>query len=257
MRHFGPALALAFAAARAVARSASAQPSPDFLFGSPKGMIGFRSGWLFASANSDLFTFVQRPPHGRPQGFQRAGHRRRRRSRDGAAAERHRRVRLRAHEQGLRVPRFRRQPAAADHPDDEADRVNLSGSVKFAITPRGREISSRAFIPAAVTPYVGAGGGLLQYEFLQFGDFIDVDSANSDDLHRHVPLGGLDAERARVRRRRRAGLQTPVSQRRRALSLVERHSRPRLHRLRRRSTSPASRQPPAFITCFSVRRMNV
>ena len=58
--------------------------------------------------------------------------------------------------------------------------MNLSGSVKFAITPRGREISSRAWIPAAVTPYVGAGGGMLQYEFLQFGDFIDVDSANSE-----------------------------------------------------------------------------
>ena len=58
--------------------------------------------------------------------------------------------------------------------------MNLSGSVKFALTPRGREISSRAWIPAAVTPYVGAGGGMLQYEFLQFGDFIDVDSANSE-----------------------------------------------------------------------------
>ena len=53
--------------------------------------------------------------------------------------------------------------------------MNFSGSVKFALTPRGREISSRACIPAAVTPYVGAGGGMLMYQFLQFGDFIDVD----------------------------------------------------------------------------------
>src|SRR4029453_15981324 len=38
---------------------AAAQPSPDFLFSSPKGMIGFRSGWVFARADSDLFSFVQ------------------------------------------------------------------------------------------------------------------------------------------------------------------------------------------------------
>ncbi len=110
--------------------------------------------------------------------------------------------------------------------------MNLSGSVKFAVTPRGREISSRAWIPAAVTPYVGAGGGMLQYEFLQFGDFIDVDSPNSaifTDTFRssgwapsaHV-FGGVDVRR----------VQTSLSQRRRALSLVERHARSRLHRLR-------------------------
>ncbi len=58
--------------------------------------------------------------------------------------------------------------------------LNFSGSVKFAVTPRGRDISSRAWIPAAVTPYVGAGGGVLKYEFLQFGDFIDVDSPAMD-----------------------------------------------------------------------------
>ena len=41
------------------ARPAAGQTSPDFLFGEPTGTIGVRSGWVFASANSDLFTFVQ------------------------------------------------------------------------------------------------------------------------------------------------------------------------------------------------------
>ena len=58
--------------------------------------------------------------------------------------------------------------------------MNISGSVKFALTPRGREISSRAWIPAAVTPYVGAGAGALRYEFEQDGDFIDVDSPSME-----------------------------------------------------------------------------
>jgi hypothetical protein len=53
--------------------------------------------------------------------------------------------------------------------------MNLSGGVKFALTPRGREISRNAWIPAAVTPYVGAGAGAMHYKFLQTGDFIDVD----------------------------------------------------------------------------------
>ena len=109
------------------------------------------------------------------------GDRRGRRSRDDAARERRRRAsifRRRARIRSIAISstisgcRSRRRRACA--------RLNLSGSVKFALTPRGREISSRAWIPSAVTPYVGAGGGVLHYQFLQFGDFIDVDSANSD-----------------------------------------------------------------------------
>ena len=82
-------------------------------------MVGVRSGWMFASANSDLFTFVQDHLTVDRKDFNAPA--------IGVdvevamtpRAERDRRVRLRAGEQGLRVPRFRRQPAAADHADDE------------------------------------------------------------------------------------------------------------------------------------------
>ncbi len=48
----------------------------------------------------------------------------------------------------------------------------------MAITPRGREISTHAWIPATVTPYVGAGAGALHYALRQDGDFVDfVDSS--------------------------------------------------------------------------------
>ncbi len=50
---------------------------------------------------------------------------------------------------------------------------NLTGSVKFALTPKGRRVSRYAWIPSTVTPYVGAGGGLVNYEFKQTGDFVD------------------------------------------------------------------------------------
>ena len=78
----------------------------------------------------------------------------------------------------------------------------FSGSVKYALTPRGREVSSRAWIPSAVTPYVGAGAGLMRYQFLQYGDFIDfndfsvrADTNRSDGWAPTAHLfGGLDVK---------------------------------------------------------------
>lgn len=180
MRHSGLATALGVVLLTLASGPVSAQPSPDFMFGSPKGMIGVRSGWVFASANSDLFTFVQRhltvdrkdfnapaigvdvevalaPRASAVFGF------------DFARASKNSEYRDFVDSQRLPITQTTR-----------LSELNLSGSVKFAVTPRGREISSRAFIPAAATPYVGAGAGLLKYEFLQFGDFIDVDSRNLD-----------------------------------------------------------------------------
>ena len=160
------------------AAPAAAQPSPDFLFGKPKGTVGIRSGWLFASADSDLFAFVQ----------------------DHLTIDR---KDFNAPAIGLDVdlavtPRtsvvvgfdFSKASKDSEYRDFVDDRrlpitqattlreMNFSGSVKYALTPRGREISSRAWVPAAVTPYVGAGGGILNYRFVQFGDFIDVDTVN-------------------------------------------------------------------------------
>ena len=59
--------------------------------------------------------------------------------------------------------------------------------MKFALTPRGREVSQHAWIPSAVTPYLGAGAGLMHYSFSQYGDFVDfVDySVSADTLNSH------------------------------------------------------------------------
>lgn len=172
------ATALGLAAAVLVLGPApvSAQQSPDFLFGSPKGMIGFRTGKLFSSANSDLFTFVQRHLTVERKDF----------NAPAIGVDVEVAVAPRASAVvGFDFARTSKDSEYRDFVDNQRlpitqttrlTELNLSGGLKFALTPRGREISSRAFIPAAVTPYVGAGGGLLRYEFLQFGDFIDVDS---------------------------------------------------------------------------------
>jgi hypothetical protein len=179
MRRFPPAIALALALLTSSPAPAGAQPSPDFLFGSPKGMIGVRSGWTFASANSDLFTFVQQHLTVDRKDFNAPA--------IGVDVEVAMAPRVSVIA-GFDFARTSKDSEYRDFVDNQRlpirqttrlSEFNLGGSVKFAVTPRGREISSRAWIPAAVTPYVGAGAGMLRYEFLQFGDFIDVDSANS------------------------------------------------------------------------------
>jgi len=178
MRDRLPAIALALALFVLFPGRANAQPNPDFFFGNPTGMVGFRSGWVFASANSDLFRFVQdqltverkdfnAPAIGvdvdiafTPRASVVAGF-------DFSQATKDSEYRDFVDNQRLPITQTTR-----------LRELNLSGSLKFALTPRGREISSRAWIPAAATPYVGAGAGLLRYQFLQFGDFIDVNTAN-------------------------------------------------------------------------------
>ena len=180
MRHSGLAIVLAFALLGFGPATAGAQPSPDFLFGSPKGMIGVRSGWVFASANSDLFTFVQEHLTIDRKDFNAPA--------IGVDVEIAMTPRLSAIG-GFDFARASKNSEYRDFVDNQRlpitqttrlSELNLSGSVKVAVTPRGRDISSRAWIPAAVTPYVGAGAGFLKYEFLQFGDFIDVDSPAMD-----------------------------------------------------------------------------
>ena len=158
-------------------RSASAQ-TPDFLFGKPNGTIAFRSGWKFARAGSDLFTFVQdqltvdrkdfnAPALGLDLDFDVTP-----RLSAGGGFE------FAASSTNSEYRHFVDNNRLPINQTTQLREWNLSGSVKFALTPRGREISSHAWIPSSVTPYVGAGGGALRYEFTQDGDFVDfVDSS--------------------------------------------------------------------------------
>lgn len=180
MRHSRPAIALAFVLFVFQPAPAIAQPSPDFLFGSPKGMIGLRSGWLFSRADSELFAFVQRHLTVDRKDFNAPA--------IGVDVEAAMGPRASAIV-GFDFARTSKDSEYRDFVDNQRlpitqttrlTELNLSGSVKLAVTPRGREISSRAWIPAAVTPYVGAGAGILKYEFLQFGDFIDVNTVNRE-----------------------------------------------------------------------------
>jgi hypothetical protein len=72
----------------------------------------------------------------------------------------------------------------------ELDRFSLGAGFRYNLLSRGRPISSLAYVPAKTVPYVGATGGVMLYDFMQKGDFVDVvnDSTGnifSDDLHSH------------------------------------------------------------------------
>lgn len=181
---------------------ASAQESPDFLFSQPRVAVGGRMGWLFARAESDIFDFVtgqltlDRSDFDAPT--------------FGADVDvaLNRRASLVF---GFDFSSASQRSEYRDFVDNERlsinqttrlREVNLSAGFKLALTPRGREIGSRVWIPAAVTPYVGAGAGALHYEFEQQGDFIDfVDFSVFPDTFRssgwapsvHV-LAGVDVK---------------------------------------------------------------
>ena len=82
------------------------------------------------------------------------------------------------------------------------ENLQLNGSIRFALRPRGQSISRLAWVPRGWTPYVGAGAGAVRYEFTQSGDFVDfVDHSVFSEFFSstgwapsaHV-FGGLDVQ---------------------------------------------------------------
>ena len=153
--------------------SAQSDPNPDFLFGRPKGSIGVRSGWLFARTGSDLFDFVESQLTIGRNDFNAPAL-----AVDiGVTASRRVDVvfgfdysRATINSEYRRLVDNNRLPIAQR---TRLQQVNLSGSAKIALIPRGREVGRLAWIPRPVAPYAGAGAGFLRYSFDQSGDFVD------------------------------------------------------------------------------------
>ena len=155
-------------------QTATAAPSnPDFMLGRPRASIGVRGNWHMASAGSDIFDFVTDQLTIEKSNFN-----------TGSfgfefAANVTPRVDLVA---GMDLHRTNTPSEYRDFIDNRGmpiqqttklSQYNFTGSVKFAVLPKGRNISRLAWIPRTVVPYVGAGGGIGSYNFNQFGDFVD------------------------------------------------------------------------------------
>ena len=147
---------------------------PDFLFGRPGGSIAVRGGWVFARSGSDLFDFVEEQLTVDKSDFNTA-------TVAGDVG-----IALSSRADAVIGLDFSRASVASEYrnfvdnnrlPIEQTTslrQLNLTGSIRFALAPRGREVSRLAWVPNSVVPYAGAGAGMLWYRFQQSGDFIDV-----------------------------------------------------------------------------------
>jgi hypothetical protein len=151
---------------------------PDFLFGPPHGSIGVRGAWVFARAGSDLFDFVTRHLTIDRSDF----------NVPAFAADVAFRLTPRLDlDAGIELTRMARASEYRDlvdnnlQPIEQTTSLNttqVTGGVRYALTPRGQDISRLAWVPRKVVPLVGAGAGAVRYAFRQHGDFVDfVDNA--------------------------------------------------------------------------------
>ena len=147
--------------------------TPDFLFGRPPASIGIRGEWVLARADSELFDFVSDLLTLEKSDFNALGI-----GIDFGIPVTSRLDTL----IGFAYSKTSSMSNYRDLIDDlgseivqttQSSQVGLSGSLELAIRPRGRAIGQYAWVPAAVTPYVGVGGGFVRYSFEQSGDFVD------------------------------------------------------------------------------------
>lgn len=169
---------LIFALLAGLAPTASAQRAakPDFLFRPPAASLTFFGALSAPLAGSDLYDFsfdeltlAREDLRTIAHGFDFA-------------------IRLSPRLEGVASVAFGRSASRSsfrnyvDLNDQEIEqttvlyRVPIGASVRYYLTPRGEAIGSRAWIPARFAPWVGLGGGMMQYRFAQFGEFINFDN---------------------------------------------------------------------------------
>jgi hypothetical protein len=155
------------------ASSQAPKRNADFLFGRPKGLLGVRGSWVFAGAGSDIFDFVTRHLTLDKKDF----------NSPGLAADVGFALTSRTDVQvGFELSRVSRGSEYRDYVDNrlqpieqttELNTTHIVGSLRYALKPKGQEISRLAWIPNRFVPYAGAGGGVIFYQFRQTGDFVD------------------------------------------------------------------------------------
>jgi hypothetical protein len=159
--------------------------NPDFLFGRPDGTFGVRGNWTFSRAGSDWYDFVTDQLTIDREAF----------NAPGFTVEVGFFVTPRLDVlAGLDISNMSTSSEYRRFVDNNRLPINqrtelrgttISGSLKYALIPRGREVGSVAWVPSSVVPYVGAGGGAHWFRLIQQGDFVDyVDLSVFSDVFR-------------------------------------------------------------------------
>ena len=157
--------------------------SPDFLLGRPHASIGVRGNWLMATAGSDIYDFVSEHLTIEKSDFNTATF-----ATDLAIYATPRLDIVAGFEAAdSEIPSAYRgysetvSGSATTIPIQQVTELNqmhFTGSVKFGLLPRGKQVSRLAWIPRTFVPYVGAGAGVTRYTFRQTGDFVDFATEN-------------------------------------------------------------------------------
>lgn len=178
MRRRSPArrsarLAVTLVALLLPAGALAAQQSDGFLFGRPAVQLGLHGGWAVPGAGSDVFVFTRDQLTVDEGDFR------------GAAFGGWIGVRLTERlDVTLDLARadtevrseFRDWVDQDDRPIEQTTsfgRTSATLNLKLYPWERGRSIGRYVWIPRRVSPYVGAGAGLMWYDFEQEGDFVD------------------------------------------------------------------------------------
>jgi opacity protein-like surface antigen len=180
---FGLSLALC-ALTPAVSAAQEHGAGNGFLFGRPDGSITFRGGYSLANASGDIydlqrkqFTIGQRSFDALSLGTD-LGINVGKRIDVGVTLE----GTYRSHDSEYRD--FLDNNNQPIQQNTVLSTIAVSANVKYNFRERGRSISKFAWIPSQYVPYIGAGVGMIDYNFRQKGDFIDFSTMNvsSDEL---------------------------------------------------------------------------
>jgi hypothetical protein len=145
----------------------------DFMFGRPRGWVSLRGSWLKPAESGELFAFVADQLTIEKGAFQSAAF-----TGEVGFAIAPRLEGAVTVESGKRTvaSEYRRFIDNFGLPINQTTiltQTNLAGGVRYALAGRGRDISRFAFVPKAIVPFVGAGGGVYYHRLSQVGDFVD------------------------------------------------------------------------------------
>lgn len=157
-------------------RGATAQSSSDFLFRSPSVTLGVYGGYALPGAESDIFDFTTSDLTADRSDFRSLTFG----GRLGVRVNEHLDVALDVgHSRAEADTEYREWVDLEDRPIEQTttfSRTPATLNLKVYPWERGRSIGRFVWIPRSVSPYVGAGAGLMWYDFTMRGDFVDVDT---------------------------------------------------------------------------------
>ena len=153
----------------------------DFLFGRPGWYFGISGGWRLPSQSSGIFDFTRKQFTVDKGAFDGSMFR----VALGKSVARRVDIVFDLDLSGATVPSEYRDFLDDNYtPNDKSDdlpimqttrlrQLPLTGSVRYWLKPRGREIGRYAWVPNRIAPYLGVGGGTQWYQFDQAGEFVD------------------------------------------------------------------------------------